>query len=247
MEQGKVYVSVNDVHVSVLPEFERIVRAGLECGIRLIDAFVDADGRDDQFTLVFPEARDFLGLLEAFIAGADEDLRREVFVPGGSVHGTFLVDYDGLGDLTEASPVYFVDLPLSVRDRMAAALEHEALVRRADGADRDEAVVGLDGSPVRLSELSRSDWGGEFATAVQHLDDVRPGCRVRVLFSLDGPVQAVERVWIHVVDVTGDVVVGRIITQPLALRNLGSGDSVRFRKASICEVDLDAGDLRMMN
>ncbi len=245
MQQGKVLVSVRDVQLEVAPEFERLVRAGLECGVNLVDAFVDKENQPDQFTLVFPEAEDCLGFLEAFTAGADEDLRREVFVPGESVHGTFMIDHDGLGDEAETYPIYFIDLPIAVRDRMAEALEHEAFRVKADEADVDESVVTPDGVPVRLSELSRTDWGGEFATAVPNADRIRPGCRVRVLFEIPGPVLAYERIWVHVTDVKDDLVFGRIVGEPLVLKNLGPDDSVRFRCSNVCEVDLDVDRARM--
>lgn len=243
MQTSKVRVSVGDSEIEVSPGFESLARAILKLGINLVDAFSD-DVSPDHFTLVFPESEDMLSFVEAFVLFASAEAQEGTLDAEGSLTGSYVVDCKRLGDEVEAYPLFFLDMPRQKHDAILAAIEEavESVIR--DDLDLDDRIARPDGSMVRRSEVCQSEWSGGFSSVTPDLDDVRPGCLVRVLFSCPHPSDVIEKVWIMLEDVGDEFLTGRVVDRPVVLTNVSVNETVRFRRSNVSEVDLDSARAR---
>lgn len=244
MQAMKVRVTVGDSEVEVSAEFEGLARAVLKLGINLVDAFSD-DASPDSFSLVFPESEDLLGFVEAFVAFADASARDGIVDENGSLAGSYTVECKpSPGDEVEAYPLFFLDIPRSKYGDVLAVIEQAVSEVEKDDADLDDRLFRPDGNMARRSEVCRSEWGGGFASVIPDLEDIRPGCLVRVLFVCPHPADAIEKIWVMLENVDDEFLTGRVVDRPLVLSNVHMNDVVQFRRSNVSEVDLSSARAR---
>ena len=69
---------------------------------------------------------------------------------------------------------------------------------------------------------------------------IEPGTTVKLMFEMrDG---WGERMWVNVTSVKKDRFVGILHNQPVGIPRLGSGDTVKFHRADIIDIELDVAD-----
>jgi hypothetical protein len=243
MEKKFVRVEVGDDQVTVAPEFERLARAAMTRGIRLVDVYrpesspADPEG-DDFFTVVTYDSGSCEDLATLVCTGASDFLRKAMFDQDWCLEGSFSVHpFDDGSDGPPLVCFMHMDFPLSELGQIVDAVEaHPTGPDESD--DSSGFVTDASGGLLDPSRLPPCVWDGAVVPMVMDIDKVQPGVHVLLAFRSSIPVEVYERIWVRVSSMSGSDAEGTLSGHPKAMSNLSLGDSVRFRLHDVLEVSL---------